>query len=1554
MRGILVIVLILVCCSLSFSQDDRRVSVQFYFRSVSTTSGADDLVGDPEFTWHAFIKKNGVNFEDYPISTGSSGKSKTMNREIEMDDILATDLDTKRISVATRGYESDGGFYGGNDDECNQSTIFKDYFYKDYQPGITHFISQKCGNWYFHFSLRWDIKPTKGKIEIRDDPASMPVTNFCESKPIYVTLPENLYDNQFNSTYQYYWEYHYVGDTYPVYTCHLENIGSGGGVEMMARGMDAEMSMAIIDECEPSGTTLDCDGVSYDPGCQVCVCEITGYNPIWRSLINTEIASPGFSFTAFKNSEYNNVRLRVSIRKKSLPSHSSVPSSAGGSNFFVYDPPPVLNNVPSTADQKIDTKAEINYSSSTIDITHVQCNGGSTGSISIKSVIGGGNYKFYLKNVLSNVVVHEIVPAAPPSAAEPVILGGLKAGEHILIIENRLSPKDGGGTYGMCYEEYPIYIKQPDALSASNSKSIKYPATPFHISCAGGTDGQVTVTPSGGIGPYDFAIAGFDSQTDMPGNAVFSGFGTGAYTVTTTDDLGCSHESTISGLIAPEPISIVDPVPDVTDGVNITCFDGSTTVDVFVNAQAGYSRTITINGVAKTVDANDEAAQFILKAGSYEITSSYLNCSATPKTVVLKQAEKLNITLASAIPPSCVEGKGPAINDGKLFVTGSGGIPVSPTAPYTIALTSDASKNGTDVLVELADLEADSYLLTISDKYCTVPISTAFAVPVQSNPVSLVLNSQQDPTCFEYDDGKIEVTASMGIPNPGTQYDFYINGMESSEHTATIEFNESISAGTYTVRVEDSKECFAETIVGIGQPQAIRIQPTLVQNICKGDDGASVSALVDRGTGPYTAQWVTSALEVIKTEEIPGLTTITNLVEDDYTLRIVDANGCTNKQATWFTTTHSIVDPPELRVSAASLEHITCNGYDNGYVSLAPTGGWSEPYQYSDDNDVFQATNEFMDRKPGLQTFYVKDARGCVRSTELTILQPDLLEASVQKVDSATCFGFNDGAVTLEMKGGTTPYEVQSPISNLWEESLMVTDLPANTYAVHIRDKNECPLVLEAIVKQPDLLEVTPLEINFSTCGDANGNAEVVAIGGTMPYTYSWKDESGKLVSNTHQGVNMMSSVYKVLALDKKGCVAEYDIAISDIGGPQIITYKIDSASCSYSADGKIDITLAEGTLPYTVSWTNSAITEDIQGLPSGNYRVAISDANNCRIFRTYTVPAPTELGVSLVESKDPTCFEYKDAVLEVRATGGNSGYKLNWADGLGTAKRIENLKAGTYRLDVLDKKGCAFSSSYTLIDPPKFTITLDDKTICVGQVHTVSPNILNAQYDWKSTNGFSSTQPTVAITLAGTYQVKIIDEKGCIAEDTFELITSNDLLKAEMLVAREALAGDTVVVIDISWPLPDAITWQFDATTRVLKSSQDYAEVVFDKPGVYELSMKASLGDCRDVDVQIITINESGEKVENVKDSDSFIEQFEVFPNPTDGDFSMHITLGENAPPARLRMINLSGNKVVLTKEIKDREYTLETPAQQIASGIYFILLEVGEEKKMKRIVIK
>jgi Secretion system C-terminal sorting domain len=307
-----------------------------------------------------------------------------------------------------------------------------------------------------------------------------------------------------------------------------------------------------------------------------------------------------------------------------------------------------------------------------------------------------------------------------------------------------------------------------------------------------------------------------------------------------------------------------------------------------------------------------------------------------------------------------------------------------------------------------------------------------------------------------------------------------------------------------------------------------------------------------------------------------------------------------------------------------------------------------------------------------------------------------------------------------------------------------------------------------------------------------------------------------------------------------------------------------------------------------------------------------------------------------------------------VQAAGGNGTYNYQWINQPAGAQ-VNNIKSGAYTVSATDIKGCTATSTFTLNDPERFTINVEDKTICVGQKYKIRSAVNNGTYSWTSANGFKSTQQEVILTDPGTYTLQVINAQGCFAEDSFELKTSRDLLHADLLMVTEAFERDTVVVIDLSWPLPDASTWIFPTEASIIEQDNQlgYAFISFDKQGSYDVALQANLGECVDQYSQMITI-QGGENPNNRgrEKSINLIRYFEAYPNPSQGDFSIDAELRE-ITPVRWLLINVEGNKILMSYEDEGKDhYHWQVAASDLKPGTYFLVLKAGRETKAIRMV--
>ena len=351
------------------------------------------------------------------------------------------------------------------------------------------------------------------------------------------------------------------------------------------------------------------------------------------------------------------------------------------------------------------------------------------------------------------------------------------------------------------------------------------------------------------------------------------------------------------------------------------------------------------------------------------------------------------------------------------------------------------------------------------------------------------------------------------------------------------------------------------------------------------------------------------------------------------------------------------------------------------------------------------------------------------------------------------CFGDDDGAISLEVEGGSGSYTF------LWENgnrTAAISNLASGTYSVTINDG-----VIQKdtifMVENPPVLSANASVFPISCAGESDGTINVVVMGGTFPYQYRWSN--GSTSSNIK---DLTAGTYTLTVTDNNACEVVLSHAIEQ-AAPLILGHTSTDASCFGSADGAINLSLSQAAVAFNIQWSNGATAPVLTGLSAGNYNVTVSKGG-CVEVAEITINQPAEAIMLGFESVEPTCNNGQNGILTAMANGGQIPYQYAWSTGATTAS-INGLGAGDYSVTVTDALGCSKENTFQLAEPNAFTIEvleLVDATCINGADGSVRVATFNAEgnveYLW-SNGKTGSNQSNLAV---GRYRVTATDNKGC------------------------------------------------------------------------------------------------------------------------------------------------------------------------------------------------
>ena len=973
--------------------------------------------------------------------------------------------------------------------------------------------------------------------------------------------------------------------------------------------------------------------------------------------------------------------------------------------------------------------------------TDVRCYGETNGAISIITSGGTTPYTFSWSN-----------------GATTEDLSSLPTGFYSLIVTD----------FSNCTANYSTTILQP--LDIVIGQSIT------DVSCFGGNNGSIDMTPAGGVTPYSYSWNTGATTQDL------SSLITGNYTLTLTDANQCVDSLTVNVGQPSAPISISQIVK------NVSCRGGSDG-EIRIVPSGGNSNYTFLWSNGETT-----AEIYSLTSGTYSVTVKDLkNCTATFTIIVTEPAAILSLT--NSFTPVLCHGD----SSGTATVNAFGG-----TTPYSYLWNNGATTS------TALNLNSGSYSVIVTDaNLCT----SSIAVNV-TEPSALIANADSiNVLCYAASTGSVSVFAQGGVGN----YTYLWNTGQTS---ATIG---NLPAGNYAVTVKDANQCTFTATTIINQPDsALNIVLSQVNNLCSGNTLGSIDATATGGTAPYNYSW--SHLET--TEDVDSLG------NGNYILTVTDANLCN-------TVNNAIITSPTPINATAQLTNISCFGGDNGSIDVSVLGGVL-PYQYiwnnsetTQDIDSLQfgtftlqiidsnncqvnfpftltqpqqpliltisqanvdcfgnasgsinltvvggtapylyswsnasTSQDILNLLSGDYQVIVTDFNSCIDSISSTITQPsNPLTLSETHVD-ILCNGATTGSIDLTVTGGTSNYAFNW--NNGFSVSEDLSNIPSGIYEAIVKDANNCKDSIMVILSQP----ASPIDIQYlvqdvACYGDSTATITSNITGGTSPYTYIWNTGDETLFIDS-----LLVGTYTLSVLDINNCAYSESVTIDQPINPLSSTYAAIEPLCFGYSDGQLIANPTGGTSPYNYSWSNGDTSQSIDSLAIGAYNVTITDANGCVFLLPTVLNEPPILQVSFDVDALVGC-----SPMTVQFTNtSQTSYSCSWQFGDGNTytecDSVVNIyqTGGIYdvTLTASDSNGCTNSVTYdnliTVNQSPIAGINADPTILSQGGGISNITNISEgaAFYIWNlgdsPTNQYyfepgnhqypASTQDTFIITL--------------------------------------------------------------------------------------------------------------------------------------------------------------------------------------------------------------
>lgn len=985
-------------------------------------------------------------------------------------------------------------------------------------------------------------------------------------------------------------------------------------------------------------------------------------------------------------------------------------------------------------------------------------NAGSYGGSTSWTGLPAGTYTVHLKdanNCIHDTIIYLIQP--PPinitgMALSNAACNNAATGSINISANGGLAPYTfslNAGSYSgtntftnLASGTYTVHVKDAnncvkDTVVSLNNNGNFYVTSISGVmpNCFGGNDGSASITVTGGVLAYQYAI----NASTFGASNTFTGLATGFYTIHAIDNSGCSKDTVI---YLSQPIQLgfssITLTPALCAGTN--------------------TGTATVIGTGGT-----PGFQYKIDAGSYSASGSFPNLSSGTHTIYIKDSKNCIkdtiITITQPLPVGfnnvTVISPGCFSNTGVISIGGIGGV-----SPYTFAigatpytsngafsnllvgtytlhvkdanncqhdtvisitlntLISITSLNYTPVLCpgattgsisvtatsiyvpisytfnggtpqlsgNISGLSAGPQLIHIEDQlgcYIDTTVTIVAAPPINITSLNIVT-----PLCFNTLDGSIQINASGGVSST-LYYSVNVNPYTTNSLITNI------GVGTYTVHIKDSINCVKDSAVNITGPNPITITSVVkLLPFCSSATNGGLTINANGGQAPF--------IYAINSSLYTTNNSFTNLIQGTYTLYIQDINGCIKD------TVVQLQSAPYMNFNNMTIQNVHCKFGNDGNINLFASGGVS-PYQYSINAISNGNSGNFQNLGIGSYTIVVTDNIGCQKDTVITITEPlSPLTALLLNTTPNKCKGDSVGTLTGGASGGTVPY-TYSIDGVTFQSNGLFTGLPSGNYLLTVKDANGCiDDTLIAVTEPPNSLQLLLLGIKDISCLDVNDGAiTVTSQFGTQPLQFYL---NGVLQGNDTLFNNLSPGEYVVIVYDSIGCksTGKYTVKPSD-RKPVILIDSIQNVVCAGDHNGLIDWH-AEDCFPpyrYIVNATNYGHTSEASNITNGSYYIQVLDTLGCYSDTTVDIKAGNQL-LPIVNATPASCTGIgDDGKASVTVTGGTEPYSYKWTGTSSYLASVNSLQYGNHWVYVKDSLGCTDSTQFEITYNPCCVVNL-------------------------------------------------------------------------------------------------------------------------------------------------------------------------------------------------------------------------------------------------------
>ncbi len=743
------------------------------------------------------------------------------------------------------------------------------------------------------------------------------------------------------------------------------------------------------------------------------------------------------------------------------------------------------------------------------------------------------------------------------------------------------------------------------------------------------------------------------------------------------------------------------------------------------------------------------------------------------------------------------------------------------TTPYefiwynAIGTVLDTTSNPNFTISAQAENAISPFTVQVKLDQCKSDFATPLDVEVSRLPTIIATIVTGDNGICKKDDAQL-----MATEIDGATYEWRILGVPAIISTDVNPIIPNLEVPTtFEVRVFPMLcDTFASDTITLFINEGPTVSPQLVDNsnICKG--GSIQINSQASGIIPFSYEW-NGPNNFTSTTADPIITEISEESAGEYTVKVTDANGCSNIAKI---TVDSILANPEKPILTG--ENAVCGGDNielnliNNYTGTSVTYNWINGVgnTISTNQNLSIAAADTLAISPfGLEV----TVDGCTSdlSNLVSISVKDQLVAIATADATSICAGSDLQLFANTLENVTYEWRVVGSLAIISTEQNPTFNNIQNAvdYTLTIRD-NDC---LNSFGLDTIKIGINPT-IGFNpdrnyliheNCSGSDLTLLTNRIDSVAGLSFLWTGPNGFSSTEENPTIENVSEAfngtYTIAISDANGCTSTKTIFLNDlrdgVNRPEISASFED---CNFDqlilevpefkGTGVIyNWFRADGMLLGTTTSNQEIVNNPVEGT---FYQVFIKDGA-CLVASDSIQPIiDKNLSVSIDGNTTIACSDgFEDLTLNATITGGKAPYDITWTGVNGfqsfnedpTLVNVTNELSGTYSIEIKDVNGCSAKASaeVDIKNAPIQPIITSSGSLCEGGILTLTASnyaSTEVSYEWKveqtqNVSGINTNTLTINLDdlslLQETYTLAVT-VNGCTSTSAPFQLETNDL----------------------------------------------------------------------------------------------------------------------------------------------------------------------------------